>query len=533
MPAQIFGTDAVVTMLNRAFNDISPSNATFKNQVAAAGTTTESQTAFAKTFGAGYAGMTADALSTLLLGNIGVLPNAGLQTALKDYITSAGVANVGIVALQLGQILSGLENATGEQAAFKAAALAWNNEVTAAYNYSSNPANTTPSDQGSTVTPGTTFSLTAGADVFSPSAADPVKKSTAGNDTFRGDLAAGDLSTTDVIDGGAGTDTLNALLGASAKPVLSNVELINVTTTGAAATLELGDATGVTNVVHKAIAAGTGLTVNDVALTTTVGLTGTFIAADVSTFTFKGATGTNDTANLSLAEAVTALAAPVKILAIENLNINVSDIAATTGNVSTINSLVVTDTKSITVAGTVGTLTLGGDATGVSDFKALTKFDASGLTGNLVLDLATGAGTQVDPTGGVTVTGSKGVNTITFGATAGQTDTLKFVTGNVSTIAKLTTVTNFDFAVDKLDLSAFALGADTTATATTVAAAGDIAGFFSGTGRIVINDNTDTVYVDVNKDGNFNAGTDLAVVLTGMNNTAAATTFSLADVVLA
>jgi len=49
----------------------------------------------------------------------------------------------------------------------------------------------------------------------------------------------------------------------------------------------------------------------------------------------------------------------------------------------------------------------------------------------------------------------------------------------------------------------------------------------------VINDTNNTVYVDVNKDGNFNAGTDLAVVLAGMDNTAAATTFSVADITLA
>lgn len=178
MPKQIFGAESVVTTLNRAFNDISPSNATFNNQVAAAGTTTDSQMAFAKQYGAGFAGQTADALSTLILGNLGVLPNAALQTALKDYITAAGVANIGIIALQLGDILSGLENATGDQAGFKAAAVAWNNEVTAAYNYSSNPANVTPSDAGPVTTPGTTFTLTAGADSLSPTSAEAAKKTT-------------------------------------------------------------------------------------------------------------------------------------------------------------------------------------------------------------------------------------------------------------------------------------------------------------------------------------------------------------------
>lgn len=526
MPKQIFGAESVVTTLNRAFTDTSPSNATFNNQVATAGTTTDSQMAFAKQYGAGFAGQTADALSTLILGNLGVLPNAALQTALKDYITAAGVANIGIIALQLGDILSGLENATGDQAGFKAAAVAWNNEVTAAYNYSSNPANTSPSEPGPVVTPGTTFTMTTGSDIISPTSADATKKSTTGNDTFRADITAagGDLGTADSVDGGAGTDTLNALLnGTAAKPVLSNVEIINVTTVAAAATLDLGDSTGVQQVWHKGGASAFGLTLNDVALTSTVGLTGTYTAGAATTVVFKNAlAGTNDTATIAVQEAVSA--DKVTIANVENLNLVLSDLASTSGNVSTLSALVASNTKNIVATGTVGTLTVGGADT---KLEALKSFDASGLKGNLVLDLTAGT----DPTTGVTVQGSQGVNTITFGT--GTPDVLKFVAGNVSTIAKQTTVTGFDFATDKLDLSAFALGADTTATTTTVAVAGDIAGFFSGTGRVVINDTNNTVYVDVNKDGNFNAGTDLAVVLNGMDNTVTATTFSIADITLA
>ncbi|MDZ7865181.1 hypothetical protein [Acidovorax sp.] len=526
MPKQIFGAESVVTTLNRAFNDISPSNATFNNQVAAAGTTTDSQMAFAKQYGAGFAGQTADALSTLILGNLGVLPNAALQTALKDYITAAGVANIGIIALQLGDILSGLENATGDQAGFKAAAVAWNNEVTAAYNYSSNPANVTPSDAGPVTTPGTTFTLTAGADSLSPTSAEAAKKTTSGNDTFRGDVAANVLETIDSIDGGAGTDTLNALLNAStAKPVLSNIEILNLTTVTAASTLELGDASGLQQVWFKGTATSVDLTVNDVALTSTVGLTGTYNATTDATFVFKGATGTNDTATVAVQEAAFTAGDKVTIAAIENLNLVVSDLASTAGtNVSTIGALVVANTKNIVATGTVGTLTIGNHAD--ANFTALKTFDASGLKGNLVLDLATGT----DPTTGVTILASSGgTNTITMSATAGQTDVIKFVAGNVSTVNKLTTVTGFDFAADKLDVAAFALGADTTVGSTAVNVAGDIAGFFSGTARVVLNDTTDTVYVDVNKDGNFNAGTDLALVLTG----ATAATFTAADLTLA
>lgn len=125
------------TILNRAFNDQSPSHTTFNNQVAMAASMGAG--AFALAFGAGFAGLSEDQLSTKLLGNLGVLPNAGLQGALRDYLVSVDKANVGLVALQLGQILSGLAHATGDLAGFDAAAVAWNKELVDAYAYSSDP----------------------------------------------------------------------------------------------------------------------------------------------------------------------------------------------------------------------------------------------------------------------------------------------------------------------------------------------------------------------------------------------------------
>lgn len=152
MPLAIFGADAAVSLLNRAFTNSSPSNALFNNQVSNAksllpaganASNSLSYVAFAKEFGAAYANQTADALSTLLLTNMGLLPNADLQTGLKDYITANGVGNIGIIALQLGGLISTLESATGDLAVYNAAAKAWNAEVTDAFTYSINPASTT------------------------------------------------------------------------------------------------------------------------------------------------------------------------------------------------------------------------------------------------------------------------------------------------------------------------------------------------------------------------------------------------------
>lgn len=411
MPAQIFGTPAVVTILNRAFNDASPSNATFNNQVAAAGTTREANLAFAQTFGAGFAGLTADAASTKLLGNLGLLPNADLQTGLKDYITSVGIANIGVVALQLGEILSGLENATGAQSIYAAPALAWNNEVTAAYNYSANPSSSGPSAPGN-AQPGSTFTLSTGADTLEPNSAVAANKTTAGDDVFRalnsdGTTANNTLGTNDVLDGGAGNDTLNAELSASAaalvvKPVLKNIENLNITAvdTTNTITVNLADSSGVTSITSKAGAvAQKSFTVAGVALGTGITLAGDHAAA-VVTATFAGTTGTADAASVTLNKATGN--GKLVLNAIETVNL------ASTGSANTL-QLDASTVETVNVSGSVATtVTLGAAAAGTDTIKTV---DASASTGNFTLGVLTTANNDV------TIKGSSGNNVLNIAGT--------------------------------------------------------------------------------------------------------------------
>ncbi|WP_460593437.1 SwmB domain-containing protein, partial [Giesbergeria sinuosa] len=146
MSQTVFGAEAVVTFLNRAFNNTAPGNLIFQNQVAAAGTSSAGQYAFAAQFGQSFSSLSDADLATKVLGNMGVLPNADLVTALTDYFASVGNDARGIVVLQLGQILANLEGATGDLAIFAPAATAWNNEVTLSFEYSTNPANTATVD---------------------------------------------------------------------------------------------------------------------------------------------------------------------------------------------------------------------------------------------------------------------------------------------------------------------------------------------------------------------------------------------------
>jgi methionine-rich copper-binding protein CopC len=156
MTAQVFGAEAAVSTLNRAFANTSPGNATFNSQVASAkaqiasgadSTSMVSYLTYAKSFGAHYIDQTPFALASLLLTNMGLLPSTNatvldLEPALGYYIQQVGVENVGIIALQLSSIISTFETKGGIFAVYNAPAVAWNKEVAAAYAYASNPANT-------------------------------------------------------------------------------------------------------------------------------------------------------------------------------------------------------------------------------------------------------------------------------------------------------------------------------------------------------------------------------------------------------
>jgi hypothetical protein len=417
MPKQIFGVDSVVTSLNRAFNDQSPANAVYNNQVTQA--TSVGNNAFALSFGSSFVGLTEDALSTKILGNLGVLPNTGLQAAVKDYLVSVGKANVGIVALQLADILSGLENATGDQAAFNAAAVKWNAEVTASYTYSANPANTSASPVGTDdgAVTGVTLALTTNDDFLSPQAAEAKFKTTANNDTIVA-TTPGTLKSGDVIDGGAGTDTLRAELDATGyAPTVTNVENFFVKATGAW-NFDLKNVTGIQQFWNEGSTAA--LTVKSVALGTTIGVKDTGQNTIVE---FAKATGTADAATVVLSGST---AGNVQVDSIETLALQ----STVKANVTTIvgNTL-----ETLTVTGDKGlTLTASGPAAAslkTIDASALTAaatITATGSVNGLTIKGGTAADTIVatGATKAVTVDGGTGADTILLTANKAHSITL-------------------------------------------------------------------------------------------------------------
>lgn len=267
MALQIFGPAAVVSVLNRAFTNTSPSNAVFNNQLTQAGTTPASQYAFAESFGATFAvGKTAAELSKLVMDNMG-LDNQLLADALTDYITVHGTNKIGIIAYQLGTLLSPLEN----DATYGAAAKAWNAEVTASYEYSADPSNTVPSTgdvNGNEA--GKNFVLTVGQDV---------RTGTSGADFFRGvaGVQVGNqdqttLNSSDILDGGFGQDALivnltGPLYQGGAR--IKNIETLQLGTNGTAAfdyNINAGqnEITGVTTIVADQINATESLTLRNI-----------------------------------------------------------------------------------------------------------------------------------------------------------------------------------------------------------------------------------------------------------------------------
>lgn len=253
MSQSVFGAAAVVTMLNRAFNNSSPAAAVFSNQVQTAGTTADSQFAFARQFGASFDGLDNAALTNLVLGNMGMLPDS---TGLVDFVTNYldGVAKVdrGVVVLQLGMILAGLENATGDLAVYASKAVAWNKEVEQSYTYSADPASSTPFEGDFAPVDTGTFKLTHSTDTATANkfVADQVY-------TPGGDDRINSLQDEDTLTGAGDNPTLTATLGNAndngatiITPELNGIQTVNVAFTGsggaAVTDLDLQDSTGLT-----------------------------------------------------------------------------------------------------------------------------------------------------------------------------------------------------------------------------------------------------------------------------------------------
>lgn len=236
MPATIFGNSAAALGLYQAFYGKAPGYATFTNNIAFAeanglsgkeGLKEGLATAIANNFNS----TSPSALAATVLTNVGI-ENAVLQDALTQYFTAyTSPATRGQVVLNLVTLLSGLEG----DAVYGSAASSWNKLVASNNLYSSNSANAADAVINAKV-----FVLTDGIDNIVGNAADNTISAPAVQNQ-NGELV-NSLETGDVINGGAGTDTLNAVLNnqtdtgndfngvAAISATLAGVEVVNYRT---------------------------------------------------------------------------------------------------------------------------------------------------------------------------------------------------------------------------------------------------------------------------------------------------------------
>jgi hypothetical protein len=257
------------------------------------------------------------------------------------------------------------------------------------------------------------------------------------NDTFNAGLTVGGAQTllsADTIDGGGGNNRLNAEINASATPAsIQNVQTIQATFSGAnnALVLDLSNATGVTSFINTG--STNGATVSGLSLTTAL-TQQSLSAAQNFTYNFAGASGTSDTAALTVSGIP---AGTVTIANIETLNLTSS--GSTT---NTLTGLAAAALTTLNVGGTAG-LTITNALTNVTTVAQPVGGSLSGAL-NLKFDQGAvtatgGAGNdtfQVNAAGNANLTGGVGNDTFIFAAGAfsaadtvtggdGTTDTLQ------------------------------------------------------------------------------------------------------------
>ena len=255
-----------------------------------------------------------------------------------------------------------------------------------------------------------------------------------GNDTIK--FGATQLTAADVLDGGAGIDTLSILDTTAPYAVINAAKNFEVLGLGAAVTV---DASQLTSLKAFSLEADAAYTISNMATGGTVAVTTAHGAA--SNIALSSNTGIQDL-GLTIGVAGKAGVAVAGSLTVGQTNIALSSLGdGVTGH--TIKTLVNADNSVITVTGNNNlTITdaLAGTAIG-------SKVDASALTGKLSVIGSAKNDILIGGSNDDTLGGGAGVNTLTGGA--GKD--LFVITGSVYGASKdVTTITDFVKGTDKL-----------------------------------------------------------------------------------
>ena len=237
------------------------------------------------------------------------------------------------------------------------------------------------------------------------------------------------LNSGDSLDGGAGNDTLYAIITSSATPTaLANIENVNVTNTTTAATMDFSNATGLSAVTNQASTVG--LTMSGISASgPTVTVRDTAIAGQV--VSFNDVTGSADSATVvinNLQSGSTLTVAGVETLTLQSDG-SAANVLGTSGTlaVAGVPGLITGATTKLLVTGSVGlTVATTGlvPATNVLP-TTIVNLDASGNTAT-----TTGINVSLGATASTTIVGSGGNDT--FISLSAGTDSITLGAGNDS-----------------------------------------------------------------------------------------------------
>jgi len=258
-----------------------------------------------------------------------------------------------------------------------------------------------------------TNALTTGVDAFT---------SLAGNDSFDASIA-GSLDTSDVLDGGAGTDTLSATIGnESVRPTLSNIETIVLTGTADTLNFDARDVSGTTT--YKSESSAGNISINNIgSVPTTVEINSSTADLTVN-FADAALAGATDSLTLNVNNVTTAGGSSTIAFTDDG---GTNTLETITLNSTSLDSII--DDLQTTAVGTA-TLNITGDTdltiTAALDDE-LTTVTGSAFTGDLTVGLGDNGTTITSGTGIANITAGGGADSITTGA---EDDTINFATAD-------------------------------------------------------------------------------------------------------
>jgi len=400
------------------------------------------------TTAAEFKGKTTTDIAKAVLTNVGLSSVAGLEAWLAGQLTAGGgVAKAGETMLGL---LNDFSNMSLTDATYGSAVMTFNTKAAASQALSLTAGTATGTYAAvNSVVVNTALTLTS---------AVQTSTGTAGDDTFTS--ATGTLNAGDVVNGGAGTDTLNATISGTAPTQsatsLVSIEVLNLTSSPNAASIDLTGVTGLTS-VNSLNSANIPVTASNIGNVVNSTMTGSSNALNVG-YTTAAVLGTADTATLTLSGVSTGSSYVTS--GIETLTVNSSGTAANTLTTLTdtgITGLVITGSQGLTITGAVGGATI-------------TSVNASAATGAVTVTSGNGPSTT-----GVTVTGPTAGGAFT--ATTGSGRDTFTITAGASTLTPGT-------GQDTLNLGS---GVDTVRYAEVGVANADTINNFSATDVIAVN----------------------------------------------